>query len=77
MPEIVRQDEAYQNAMRTSDEQNARTESDRATKDAILATMSSGIELYKAIKENESFRKLVMDMVFNATYNKPSERPNI
>ena len=77
LPEIVRQDEAYQNAMRTSDEQNARTESDRATKDAILATMSSGIELYKAINENESFRKLVMDMVFNATYNKPSERPNI
>ena len=77
LPEIVKQDEAYKNAMQTSDEQNARTESDRATKEAILSTMSSGIELYKAIQENESFRKLVMDMVFNATYNKPTAHTNI
>lgn len=68
LPDIVSKDEAYQNAIKNSDEQNARAESDRATTQAILATMSSGIELYKAIQANDSFRKWVLDMVFNATY---------
>lgn len=71
LPDIVRKDEAYQNAMRHSDAQNARAESDRATNKAILATMSSGIELYKAVQANDSFRKWLMDMVFFATYSKP------
>ena len=71
LPNIVKQDEAYQNAMQHSDAQNARAESDRATTKAILDTMSSGIELYKAVQGNDSFRKWIMDMVFNATYTKP------
>lgn len=63
LPSIVRQDEKYQNAMKLSDEQNARAESDRATNDAILATMSSGIELYKAINQNDSLRRWILNMV--------------
>lgn len=76
LPDIVSKDEAYQNAMQTSDEQNSRTESNRATDDAILATLNSGVELYRAIQENESFRKSIMDMVFNITYKKSSSQPN-
>lgn len=71
LPDIVRQDERYQNAMRYSDRQNARDESDRATTEAILKTMGSGIELYKAVKGNESFRNWILEMVFNATYVAP------
>lgn len=71
LPDIVRKDERYQNAMKHSDRQNARDESDRATTEAILATMSSGIELYKAVQSNDSLRKWILDMVFNATYNPP------
>ena len=71
LPEIVSRDETYQNAMRFSDKQNARAESDRATGQAILATMSSGIELYREVQSNESFRRWILDMVFNATYNPP------
>ena len=71
LPDIVKKDEAYQNAMQHSDAQNARAESDRATTKAILDTMSSGIELYKAVQANDSFRKWILDMVFNATYSKP------
>ena len=71
LPEIVSRDVAYQNAMRNSDKQNARAESDRATRSAILATMSSGVELYREIHENESFRRWILDMVFNATYKPP------
>lgn len=75
LPDIVKQDEAYQNAMRYSDAQNARDESDRAVFEAILKTMSSGMELYTAFQDdmrnsnNQSFKKWLLDMVFNATYN--------
>ncbi len=55
--------------MLNSDRQNARAESDRATVDAIVATMSSGVELYKEVFSNDSLRKWILDMVFNATYN--------
>jgi type I restriction enzyme R subunit len=74
LPDIVSKDIAYQNAMRNSDAQNARDESDRATMEAILATMSSGIELYKHITSNESLKKWIQDMVFNTTYKSPSKR---
>lgn len=74
LPDIVSKDERYQNAMRYSDRQNARDESDRATKEAILMTMSSGIELYRAVQENESLRRWIFDMVFNATYMPPQKQ---
>lgn len=78
LPQIVSQDEGYQNAMRYSDEQNARAESDRATRAAILASITSNLELYKAINSNDALRKWVLDMVFAATYNPRKEnRGNI
>ncbi len=73
LPDLVARSQAYQNAMKYSDKQNARDESDRATDKAILATMSTGIELYRAVQENESLRKWLHDMVFNATYQ-PEQR---
>lgn len=39
LPAIVSKDEAYQNAIKNSDAQNARVESDRATMQAILDSM--------------------------------------
>jgi hypothetical protein len=33
--------------------------------------MSSGIELYREVQSNESLRKWILDMVFNATYEAP------
>lgn len=82
LPGIVKSDEAYQNAMKNSDAQNARVESDRATWQAILATMSSGVELFKAVNDdtrnqnNQSFKKWIMDMVFNATYDPNAQPPS-
>ena len=75
LPDIVSKDETYQNAMRYSDRQNARAESDRATTAAILATMSSGIELYREVQANESLRRWILDMVFNATYKPTDSSP--
>lgn len=73
LPGIVSKNEAYQNAMMYSDRQNARAESDRAAQAAILSTMSSGIELYKAVTGNESFRKQLLDMIFRTTYVPPKK----
>ncbi len=42
--------------MQHSNAQNARGESDRATNNAILNTMNSGIEMYKAVHAHDSFR---------------------
>ncbi|MBQ5849792.1 MAG: type I restriction endonuclease subunit R [Lachnospiraceae bacterium] len=78
LPDIVAQDEAYQNAMKYSDAQNARDESDRATREAIFKSITSGMELYTAFqddmrnKNNQSFQKWLLDFVFTMTY-KPDE----
>lgn len=52
LPDIVAQDEFYQNAMKYSDAQNARDESDRATKEAIFKSVTSGMELYNAFQDD-------------------------
>lgn len=76
--EEVKKDERYQNAMQFSDIQNARDESERATWEAILRNMSSGMELYTAYqgdtrsRRNQSFRDWLLDLIFNATYQKPT-----
>ena len=78
LPEIVAQDEAYQNAMKYSDMQNARDESDRAVREAIFKTVVTNTELYSAFmddmrnKNNQSFQKWLLDFVFTMTY-KPDE----
>ena len=75
LPGIVAQDEAYQNAMKYSDAQNARDESDRAMREAIFKSITSGMELYTAFqddlrnKNNQSFLKWLLDFVFMMTYH--------
>ena len=76
--EEVKKDERYRNAMQFSDIQNARDESERATWEAILRNMSSGMELYTAYqgdtrsRRNQTFRDWLLDLIFDATYEKPS-----
>ena len=74
--EEVKKDERYKNAMQFSDIQNARDESERATWEAILRNMSSGMELYTAYqgdtrsRRNQSFKDWLLELVFDATYEK-------
>lgn len=75
LPNAVRKATPYQNAMQHSDAQNARVESDRATMDAVLETMKTGIELYRAVTENDSFKSWLLREVFEQTYEpRPSMR---
>lgn len=79
IPAMVSRDEKYQNAMKNSDEQEARTESKSALQKVIFSIMSDNMELFKQFQDNPSFKKWLTDMVFNLTYNKegkPYEAPN-
>ena len=70
IPAMVSRDEQYQNAMRNSDKQEARTESDRVLQKAILSIMADNMELFKQYTDNQDFKKWLSDLVFNLTYNK-------
>ncbi|HYF94776.1 MAG TPA: type I restriction endonuclease subunit R [Symbiobacteriaceae bacterium] len=68
----VLSDTAYQNAKQNSDKQNARIEHDKAVERAAIGRMKTDTEFFKAFMDNESFRRLVMDTVFQLTYGGPS-----
>lgn len=69
IPEMVSKDKKYQNAMRNSDAQEARTESERALQQVIFSIMADNMELFKQFQDNPSFKKWLSDLVFNLTYN--------
>ncbi|MCT4606233.1 MAG: type I restriction endonuclease subunit R, partial [Marinisporobacter sp.] len=73
IPAAVSKDVAYQNAMKNSDKQNARIESERALKKAVMNMMTDNMELFKQFNDNPSFNKWLSDMVFNLTYNTKGE----
>ena len=68
IPDMVAKDERYQNAMKNSDEQNARMESERALQQVIFAIMADNMELFKQFQDNPSFKKCLAVYVFNMTY---------
>ncbi len=69
IPAMVSKDESYQNAMRNSDEEGARLESERALQQVIFSIMADNMEIFKQYQDNPTFRKWLADMVFNMTYN--------
>lgn len=69
IPEMVSKDKKYQNAMKNSDEQEARTESERALQQVVFSIMADNMELFKQFQDNPSFKKWLSDLVFNLTYN--------
>ena len=78
IPAMVSKDEKYRNAMKNSDKQNARMESERALQSVIFSIMADNMELFKQFNDNMSFKKWLSDLVFNLTYNpegKPFEMP--
>jgi type I restriction enzyme R subunit len=68
IPAKVAADEAYQNAKKNSDKQNARIEHDRALARVMTDLLADHTELFKQFSDNESFQKWLTDMVFNLTY---------
>lgn len=78
IPAMVSKDEKYKNAMKNSDKQSARMESERALQQVIFSIMADNMELFKQFQDNPSFKKWLSDLVFNLTYNeegRPFETP--
>jgi len=68
IPSKVSADQAYQNARKNSDRQNARIEHDKALKRVITALFNDDAQLFKQFQDNVSFRRWLTDTVFGMTY---------
>lgn len=81
--EEVKKDEAYKNAIKYSDEQNAKDEVARIIGDIISQKVTSNVEMYKAFNGeqknnlNQSFKTWLVDFIFNATYDLMRQEMNI
>ena len=70
IPAMVSKNEQYQNAIKNSDEQSARLESDLALQQVIFSIMADNTELFKQFHDNPSFKKWLSDFIFNVTYRR-------
>lgn len=68
LPEMVANDEKYQNAIKYSDKQNARIEGERALDRAMMSIMGTSMELFKLWTDNNSYNKELADTIFSSTY---------
>jgi type I restriction enzyme R subunit len=68
IPGKVAADQAYQNARKNSDKQNARIEHDKALQRVIAGLIRDDSELFKQFSDNDSFRRWLADTIFKMTY---------
>jgi len=70
IPTKVSADQAYQNAKKNSDRQNARIEHDKALKRVITALFTDDAQLFKQFQDNPSFKNWLTETVFGLTYDR-------
>ncbi len=70
IPDMVANDKKYQNAIKNSDKENAKLESDEALSKVITKLMNTNMEIFKQFSDNPSFKKWLSDRVFNLTFDK-------
>ena len=68
IPERVSADQAYQNAMKHSDRQNAKIEHGKALQRVITALFVDDAQLFKQFQDNQSFRSWLTETMFDMTY---------
>lgn len=68
IPQKVAQNQAYQNAIKNNDKQNARLEHDKVLGQVIAGMMKDHMELFRQFSDNDLFKKWLGDTIFNATY---------
>ena len=72
IPNRVAADNAYQNAKKNSDKQNARIEHDKALGRVMTAVLKDDTELFKQFMDDDPFRRWLTDTVFGLTYQQPA-----
>lgn len=71
IPVKVAADQAYQNAIKNSDKQNARIELDNALRRVMVGLLTDHTELFRQFSDNKSFKSWLADTVFSLTYSPP------
>lgn len=71
IPTKVAADQAYQNAIKNSDKQNARIELDNALRRVMVELLTDHTELFRQFSDNKSFKSWLADTVFSLTYSPP------
>ncbi|MEA3366473.1 MAG: type I restriction endonuclease subunit R [Candidatus Hydrogenedentes bacterium] len=69
IPAKVKEDQAYQNAMKNSSKSAARLEHDRALEKVVIGMLSDHTELFKQFSDNPAFKKWLADTIFGVTYD--------
>ena len=69
IPQKVAADPAFQNAMKNSDEQNARIEHEKVLRRVVIDAMKDDTELFRQFSDNDSFRKWLTNTTFTLNYN--------
>lgn len=68
IPKKAKEDVAYQNAMKNSSEQNAKIELEKVITKIMSAMVFDQAELAKQYSQNDTFRKWILDKIFEETY---------
>ena len=68
LPELLKTDQAFQNAKQNSDRQNARIEHDKALSRAVVSLMKTDTDFFKLFMDNDQFQRMVSDKVFEQVY---------
>ncbi|GAA5503749.1 hypothetical protein Dxin01_03511 [Deinococcus xinjiangensis] len=74
LPPLVAADAAYQNALKNSDKQNARIESDKALGRVLVKMMKTHSDVFKQYSDNMGFQRWMQDTVFDLTYRDEEKR---
>jgi len=72
IPRKVAADRKYQNAMKSSDEENARIEHKRALERVMTGLISDHTDLFKLFADDAQFQNWLRETIFAATYTPPS-----
>ncbi len=72
IPAKVSEDNAYRNAAKNSDKENARIEHNKALQNAIRDLSSDHNELLKKFYDDSDFRRWISEVVFSVTYPEAS-----
>ena len=70
IPSRVAEDNAFKNAQRNSDKENARIEHDKALQRVMTSLMKDDTELFKQFMDNDSFKRWLTDTVFRLAYDR-------
>lgn len=71
IPSRVAADQAYINAKKNSDRQNAQIEHEKALRRVITALIKDDTQLFKQYQDNASFRHWLTNTIFEMTYDPP------